>query len=216
MQKHILIVCLLSMALCFSATAEEAPYWKPRLAFTASANVWSPGGADEDIFEVSMGGSVSLVYWYKLNKQISLSISHTKLKTKQAYWMDEVGVDTLGADTWELDGSLWTASLEHRWMLPADRINFVYFGIGVDYYHFGPIEGFWEVYQSTFPTYSYFPINEKRNPSDAGGIHVVPGMFFIFYKKVYIDVGIQLHYMIDGNQNPYWLVPRFSLSWRVF
>jgi len=90
----------------------------------------------------------------------------------------------------------------------------LYLGVGADLYYFGDVKGDYEVYVTGQPIKG--TISGKRYSSYAGGLHLVPGMFFVFHRKVFMDVGVRVHFLYDGEDNPYWLEPFFSVSYRLF
>ena len=196
-----------------TSNARELPKWQPRLFLTATGSVWSPGGVDKDRFTASLGGSASLIYWFNWNTQVMLSGSYASLKTQRYYWLPAALGDTL-PDVWEVKGSLWSASLELRRLFPTDNKNFLYLALGGDYYHFGPVKGDYQIY-TTGPTISG-QVTEERHPSEAAGFHFAPGLFFLFYPQVSVDVAVRLRFMYDGENALMWLEPAFTLGVRLF
>jgi len=59
-------------------------------------------------------------------------------------------------------------------------------------------------------------IRESRDPSDALGFHVAPGLFFLFYPQLSIDVAVRIHMLFDGQDAVYWLQPGFTVGLRLF
>ena len=203
------IVSLIS----FEALSRERPKWEPRLFVTATGAVWSPGGIDKDRFAASLGGSASVFYWMNWNTQLMVSGSYVGLKTQRFYWMPEALGDTL-PDVWDVNGSLWVASLEARRMFPTDNKNYLYLALGGDYYHFGDVKGQYQIY--TTGAVNTGEIREKRDPSDALGLHFAPGLFFLFYPQLSIDVAVRIHLLYDGEDVVYWLQPGFTVGYRIF
>ena len=191
----------------------ERPRWEPRLFVTATGAVWSPGGIDKDRFTASLGGSASVFYWINWNTQLMVSGSYVGLKTQRFYWMPEALGDTL-PDVWDVNGSLWVASLEARRMFPTDNKNYLYLALGGDYYHFGDVKGQYQIY--TTGAVITGEVREKRDPSDALGFHIAPGLFFLLYPRLSIDVAVRIHMLFDGQETVYWLQPGFSVGLRIF
>lgn len=224
MRRYATLLGLASLlVLAVKASGRELPAWKPRLAVTGTASVWSPGGADGDLFQTSMGAGLSVMYWPSQRTQWLLRGTYVSLKGQPDYWRDawsdelqELADTTLGQDfdVFDVTGSLWTLSLELRRLYPGDYANYLYLGIGADVYYFGDIEGDYEVYVAG-PTIKG-TLTDQRKASFAAGPHISPGMFFILYRHVFVDAGVRVHFLYDGEENPFWLEPFFAASWRIF
>jgi hypothetical protein len=191
----------------------ETPRWEPRLFLTASGSVWSPGGNDKDRFTASLGGSASVFYWFNWNTQVMLSGSYARLNTQRYYWMPESLADSI-PDVWDVKGGLWTVSLDVRRLFPADNKNYLYVGLGGSYYHFAQVKGTYQIYQTG--AVQTGEVISERDPSEALGLHGGPGLFFLFYPRVSVDVTVQVHLLYDGDQVEYWLQPMFGIGYRLF
>jgi hypothetical protein len=208
--KRLALPLLLLLTIISFSQAAEPRQWEPRLALLGGVGIWSPKDYDANLYQTSLGFEVGLMYWYRPNNQIILGLNFVSLKTQQEYW--RALADTLTFDVWDVKGSLTTLNLEVRQLFPADNINYLYLGVGGDLHYFGDIVGNYEIYGVQQPIKG--TIREKRDHTFAGGLYVVPGMFFIFYKQVYVDIGLRGHWMYDGQRNTYWLNPAFMLGWR--
>ncbi len=213
--KYGLLVWL-SLTFISAGRAQErlAPVWKPRLFLQVSGGVWSPGGVDKDRYLASLGGDLSAVYWFDWNTQLILTGSYAKLNTERFYWRPESLADSLSLDLWEVKGSLWAISAGIRKLFPADRMNYLYLDLGADYVKFGDVEGHWESYGVGSPITG--DLIEHRNPDYAFGGHIAPGMFFLFYPQVSMDVALKFHILYDTEDVFYWLQPTFSVGVKIF
>ena len=207
--KRLLLLSLLVMSFICPQTSAQPRPWKPRWAIISGVGIWSPKDYDANLYRTSLGFEVGLMYWHRLNTQFILGYNHIPLQTQQEYWRDLA--DTLTFDVWDVTGSLNTLSLEVRQMFPTDNINFLYLGVGGELHYFGDIVGNYEIYGIQQPIKG--TIREERDHTFAAGGYLVPGMFFVFYKRFYVDVGIKAHWMYDGQRNTYWLNPAFRLGW---
>lgn len=191
--------------------------WKPRLLAGIGLVVWSPGGEDKDLFQTSMGLNVTAQYWFKPETAIVISGSYAPLNAREDIWYERLGI-TQSFDEWNVQGSVWHGAAEIRNLFSAGSRNFMYLGAGVDVFFFGAIEGDYAIYGTEQPTYG--TIASDRNPSLTFGPYVTPGMFFLFHSflgQMFIDVGLQFHYLIDGDSdNPFWLDPSFKMGLRMF
>jgi len=214
MRKSRFCFFLALLALCATETrGRELPQWKPRLFVTASAGVWSPGGADQDRYLASLGASFSALYWFGWDTQIMLSGTYASLNTERYYWMP-ASLAGQSPDIWDVKGSLWAASLELRRLFPTDNKNYLYLAIGADLIHFGPVKGKYEIYGTEQPIKDV--VSLQRDPSEAVGLHLSPGMFFLFHPRVSMDVTVRLHAMYDGEDSILWMEPSFAVGYRVF
>ncbi len=213
MKKYLTLVSLLAL---FSQAGivqgADYPTFSPRLGISGSASVWSPGGSDGDLFQASMGWGVSLLYWFNTRNQVQLRGTYTLLAAREDFWAEKLAPGMI-FDAWDVDAKMWSVSLELRRLFPTDRKNYLYIGGGADLYIFETIEGRYEIYQSGLPETGV--ISDERVPSLTGGFHFVPGMFIVLNKRLYLDVSVKAHFMIDGIHNPYWLEPCFALSYRI-
>lgn len=213
MRRRSILIWINLLLLPFAAEARELPEWKPRLFLAASGNVWSPGGVDRDRFLASLGGGISLLYWFDWNAQVMLTGGYSKLNTERYYWMTDT-LAALSPDVWDVKADFYAASLELRRLLPTDRSNFLYLGIGVDYVHFGTVEGKYEIYSTTVPLKG--TISEERDPSEAFGAHFAPGLFFLFHPRVCVDVTVRMNLLYDGDNTTLWVEPMFTMGYRLF
>ncbi len=207
-------LCWLGLILAANgALSAEQPRWQPHLFVTATGCVYSPGGVDKDRYLASLGGGMSLLYWFNWDTQILLSGSYSSLNTERYYWRPESLADST-LDYWDVRGELFVVSAEVRRLFPTDNRNFIYLGIGADYFNFGTVDGQYEIYGTGSPVVGQ--IKEKRDPDQAIGGHLVPGLFFLFHPKVSMDVAVRLHLLYDGEETIFWLQPAFTLGYRVF
>jgi hypothetical protein len=190
------------------------PAWKPRLMILAGGSVWSPGSEDKDRFLASFGGNLTALYWVRWNTQLALTGSYSRLNTDRFYWWPSEVADTTTIDVWNVDGSLWTASLEARHMFPSDQVNYLYLGAGLDYFHFGDVKGSYEIYGTGQVTKG--DVINQREPAQAFGAHFSPGLFFLFHPRVPVDVSLRLHLLYDGEETAFWLQPAFCIGYRLF
>lgn len=212
--KSVTMSAGLALMLMTGTTAgREMPQWQPHLFLTASGDVWSPGGVDKDRFLASLGGTLSLVYWLDWNTQLKLSGSYAPLNTERYYWRPNPD-SSFAPDIWDVKGSLRAVSLEFRRLFPTDNKNFLYLALGADYYDFGPVKGKYQIYGPGAVTSG--EIIEERNPSKAFGGHFAPGLFFLFYPQVSVDVTVKIHFMYDGQNAVHWIEPTFTLGYRIF
>lgn len=213
MKKSWMLVCLLVLLLeVGNVEARERPSWSPRLGISGSAGVWSPGSSDGDLFQASMGWGVSVLYWFKSQNQIQLRGTYSLLAAREDFWAEKLAPGML-FDVWDVDAKLWTVSLELRRLFPTDRKNHLYIGGGLDVYFFDTIEGRYEIYQAGQPEKG--TISDDREPSLTGGFHLMPGMFIVMHRRMYMDVSVRVHFLIDGIHNPYWLEPCFTMTYRI-
>lgn len=194
------------------ASGRELPKWEPRLYLTGSAGVWSPGGVDKDRYLASLGGSLGVLYWFNWNTQVLLSGTYASLNTERYYWLPSYLAGS-PPDVWDVKGSLWSTSLELRRLFPTDNKNYLYLAIGGDIFHFGQVEGNYEIYGTTT---TKGVISQKRDPSEAVGLHFAPGLFFLFHRKVPMDVTVRLHTLYDGEDAVLWIEPTFTVGYRLF
>ncbi|MCX6640366.1 MAG: hypothetical protein NTW14_07795 [bacterium] len=211
MKRIALILLILTPLSGIHAQYFERGPWESRLALTGTVGIWSPKGDDATVFGVSLGGGLSLNYWYNPRTQVILGINYSSLKTQQEYFRGLV--DTLTFDVWDVQGRLFSTQLEFRQLFSADNLNYLYLGAGGELVFFGDIVGNYEIYGTQQPIKG--TIRTKRDPNFAGGLFVDPGMFFLFYKKVFVDVGVRVHWLYDGKRSTYWLQPAFSAGWRL-
>ena len=213
--KRYVILASLSVATFFASGSEGAELfrWEPRLGVSAAVGVWSPGGTDQDLFSASMGGGLSILYWYTQRSQIQVRGTYAPLAARQEFWGEPYSQGQ-AFDVWEVKGSLVTFSAELRRLLPTDRENYIYIGVGASLYYFGSVKGDYEIYTAEGITRG--TTSDERDPSLAAGAHLMPGMFFVFHPRVFIDVGVRFHFMYDGDSNPHWLEPSFGVCYRIF
>ena len=222
MRKYLNLSTLILVAVVVTTASSREPRpWEPRLAVTGSMSVWSPGATDKELFQTSMGAGLSVMYWINPKTQIIARGTYAPLKGDAEYWYDKWGpdleelADTVSAfDVFDVVGDLWTISLELRRLYPGGYNNYLYLGIGGDFYYFADVEGDYEIYGTAQPIKG--TITDQRDATYAGGVHLSPGLFFIFYKRLFIDAGVRLHFLYDGEDNPYWIEPSFSASFRIF
>ncbi|TKJ41099.1 hypothetical protein CEE37_05375 [candidate division LCP-89 bacterium B3_LCP] len=209
------IVCSLLLVLVVSSTVDamKPVIWHQRLGISGSASALSPGSSDGDIFQASMGWGISALYWYKFQTQIVLRASYSKLKANDSYWAEKLAPGEV-FNVWRVKAQLFTVSVEFRRMFPTDAMNFLYIGGGPDLFFFDTIQGKYEIYGSGLPQKG--TLIDERVPALCGGAHITPGMFIVLNRKMYLDVGVQVHLLIDGIRNPYWLEPTFTLTYRIF
>ncbi len=212
-----LIIIAVIMLYAVKTNAKSLYSWKPRLTAGGSLSVISPGGDDKDWFETSMGWGFSAHYWLKPHTQIAVHGWYSSVQVREDEYYDNLGI-TEAFDVWEVEGKVLHGSIELRKLYSASPKNFLYFGVGADIFWFDTIEGRYEIYTEGQPDIGV--ISDERSPSLTGGMHVAPGMMFLFKSfmgQMFIDVGVRLHYIMDGDtDNPLWVNPHFTTGLRIF
>jgi hypothetical protein len=218
--KNLKILFYLSMVAVWFNTAQSEPRnrpgWEPRWLVEISGNVFSPGGIDKNRYTTSLGGGLSVIYWINWDTQFLITASTTSLKTNEYYWLPFDPADTnFTISQLEVKGSAQVFSLEARKLFPSDRQNYLYLGVGADYFNFGTIKGSYQYLGAlqTTPTAQRF--TEHRDPSWAAGVHISPGLFFLLYPKISVDIAIRAHLLYDGKNSTTWLEPTFGIGYRI-
>ena len=179
-----------------------------------SGNILSPGGADKNRFTTSLGLGVTIINRINWDTQLLVTGTSTNMKTDPYYWLPFDPADTsVSLSNIDVSGSIQTLGLEARRLFPSDRQNYLYLGLGVDFFNFGEISASW-MEQQAGTTQSPQPhsITTKRDPSWAAGVHVSPGLFFLVYPKISVDISIRVHALYDGKHTIGWLEPNFGMG----
>jgi hypothetical protein len=220
--KHLnLLFCLgLIAAWCSTVQAEprNRPGWEPRWLVEVSGNVFSPGGVDKDRYSTSLGAGLSLIYWINWDTQLLVSGALTSLKTNEYYWLPFDPADTtITISQLEVKGRARIFSVEARKLFPSDRQNYLYLGLGLDYFSFGTVKGSYYIQQS----YTNPPVpahtesfSKQRDPTWAAGVHISPGLFFLLYPRIPVDIAIRAHLLYDGKNSIGWIEPTFGIGYR--
>jgi hypothetical protein len=215
-----LLICLGVMVVsCSTSKAEprNKPGWEPRWLVEVSGNVFSPGGVDKNRYTTSLGASLSVIYWINWDTQLLVSGATSSLKTDEYYWLPFDPADTsITISQLEVKGRLQVLSVEARKLFPSDRQNYLYLGVGLDYFRFGTIKGSYTYVKPpeiTTPTAVSF--TEHRDPSWAAGVHLSPGLFFLLYPKIPVDIAIRVHVLYDGKNSMAWMEPTFGIGYRI-
>jgi hypothetical protein len=212
------VVLALVLLSCANAqiTTRSKPSWQPRWLVEVAGNVWSPGGVDKNQFTTSLGGSLSLIYWINWDTQLLVSGALASLKTDAYNWLPFDAADTsITLNDVNVKGSLRVLSVEARKLFPSDRQNFLYLGLGFDYFSFGEIKGSYQRTDVGNPTPFYESFTTNRDPSSAVGAHVTPGLFFLLYPKIPVDIAIRFNGMYDGDHTMIWVEPMFGIGYRI-